>query len=73
MEEEDDIIAMLKCIWCCYKANTLTGHLLNLFHLHNCCLMLIGLVKVFKSRLPISEFSGYHYSERERERDRSFK
>ena len=42
-EEEDDIIAILKFIWCCYKANSFTRCLLNhifseigLFTLHSC-------------------------------------
>ena len=44
VDYEDDIKAKLNCIWCCYKANTLTSVLLNhllhemgLFTLHNYC------------------------------------
>ena len=44
MEYEDDIKAILKCILCCYKVNTLTSQLLNhllhemgLLTLHNYC------------------------------------
>ena len=46
VESEDDISAILKWIWCCYKANSLTIKLLNrllsemgLFTLHNCCVL----------------------------------
>ena len=44
MEYEDDIIAVFKCIWWCYKANSFTKNLklicvcvTGLFTLHNCC------------------------------------
>ena len=43
MEKEDDIIALLKCIWWCCIANSFTRHLLNhlfcemgLFTMENC-------------------------------------
>ena len=29
MEYEDNIITILKCIWCCYKANSFQWHLLD--------------------------------------------
>ena len=44
VEQKDDISAILKCIRCCYKANSCTIKLSNdllsemgLFTLHNCC------------------------------------
>ena len=71
MEEEDDIKAILKCIWCCFKANSFTRKLLNplwskrsLLTQHNCCasrsLNYLKSYLEFMSRLPIQEFSGYH-------------
>ena len=54
MEYEDDFLAILRCIWCCFKANSFTSHLLNhklseigLFTLHKILYpMHIGLFKV---------------------------
>ena len=69
MEYEDDIISILKCSWCCYKAHSFTSKLLNqskmgLFTLHICCVLCsldyIKLKLDSKSRLPISDFSGYN-------------
>ena len=71
MVYEDDIIALLKCVWWCYKANSFTRHFLNhlycemgLFTLHNCCVLLsLNFLKLklnSQSRLTNSEFSGYH-------------
>ena len=71
LDYEDDIISILKCIWCCYKANGFTSNLLNdllrlwgLFTEHNCsasCSFDYFILEFeFKSRLPIPEFSGYH-------------
>ena len=70
LEYEDDFIAVLKCIWSCHKANSFR-HLLNhklskmgLFTLHHSCIScLLDYLKFkldSKSRLPITEFSGYH-------------
>ena len=66
-------IAILKFILCCYKANSSTTKLLNhlvrkmcLLTLHICCaLCSFGYLKSkldSKSRLPISELSGSHYT-----------
>ena len=71
MVYEDDIIALLKCVWWCYKANSFTRHFLNhlycemgLFTLHNCCVSssmnFLKLKLDSKSRLTIPEFSGYY-------------
>ena len=53
-----------KCIWCCYKANSLTSKLLNhllseigLFTLHSCC---VHWTIESKSLIPIPEFFCSH-------------
>ena len=67
----DDIIAIFKCIWWCYKANSFTRHLKNnlfcemgLFTLHNCCvsspLHFLKIKLDSLSRPTIPEFSCYH-------------
>ena len=67
MEKEEDIIAILRCIWWCYKANSFTRHFyceMGLFTLHNCCvsrfLNFLKLKLDSQSRLTIPEFSSYH-------------
>ena len=70
-EQEDDIIAIRKCIRWCYKSNSFTRHLkyyflceMGLFPLHNCwvswLLKFLKLKLDSQSRLTIPEFSGYH-------------
>ena len=65
MKWEDDIIAIIKCIWWCYKANSFTRHLKNhlfcemsLFTLHNVCVS--SLLNIFK--LNLDSQSRLYYS-----------
>ena len=67
MELEDDIIAILKCIWWCYSPDTYKITLLcemGLFTLYNCCVSWLSNFLKLKldsqSRLTIPEFFGNH-------------
>ena len=50
MEEEDDIIAIHMCIWCCYKVNSFDRKLIKcngpVYIAQLLCFMFTGLLKL---------------------------
>ena len=54
---EDDIKVIIKCIWCCYKANSFISNLLNHFFSE------VGLFTL-QITLPFSSNSNIHKNQR---------